>query len=474
MADLLPINQPQSLHRAQTISAREVVYILFRRRWVILCIAAPIMLAAALGVLRQGGSTTAAARVLLELRSPETPQWNLSTPIDLDRTISTYQHMAMSVPVAHRAAEMLADSLDVIRLQHKNYTHLQRGEPLAGFLLGGLDVSVVGESSILDIRFSSVSPRVALMGDRACRDAFLEYSISATRNSRAVEYYDEQVQREHAVIDSLLFLRSKILRQSGFMSIQDDMRFNSGLITEMQKQALETASQRQLLEGRIANFREQFQKDPNFVPLAEWGGNARAIMDAKYRVDEQQDKLNQLMTTFAPNSVEIRRQRDLLENTRTILANSIDSFIKSYEGEVAALGQKESSIQRQLDGLRAAQEAAPEVYSQISMIDTDIQSHREVLEALQVKSGEVRMNEMADERVSRIIKLTEPKIERAVSSSKKFAYFGLVAFFGLLFSLIVAFLIDQQDHRMYTRRDVEEYLDIPVLGTITSEQVRHR
>ena len=49
------------------ITLRDIVFVLFRRRWIVLAIALPIILVGGFGLSRQTGTFTASSRVVMEL-----------------------------------------------------------------------------------------------------------------------------------------------------------------------------------------------------------------------------------------------------------------------------------------------------------------------------------------------------------------------------------------------------------------------
>lgn len=474
MSDLVPVGRSRTLARPeQAISPREIAYVISRRRWLILVIALPILVVAATGLLKRTGGVVASSKVLVEMRTPILPQWNTATAsVDGDRLMSTYQHMAMSVPVAQRAAEVLADSLPALTSFHPNLARLSSPGALVDWLSAGLNAVLVGESSILDLRFSAVDARAALMANRACRDAFLDYSANALVNSQAISYYQDQIATLSAEVDSLLETRAAIMRQTGYTSFQDDLRFDAGQVAALEDKAFEASANCRLLESKIAFLRRAWADDPDFMPITDRTFESAPLIDAKLRVDKYQDILNQLLTTFMPTSPEVRKQTELLESARLIFAKAKDNYLQGYEAEAAAARAKETTLREQRAQLVRSLSVAPEIYRQISMIDVDIDARRTVLKELQSKLGEVRISQMADSRVNRLIKLTEPEIDLVISGSRQFVYFFMVSFFGLALSLLVAFIVDQQDHRIYTRRQLEQALNVPVISTITDAETR--
>jgi uncharacterized protein involved in exopolysaccharide biosynthesis len=148
--------------RQRGLGPRDIAFVLFRRRWIILAIAVPIILVGGGSLLGRTGTYTAAARVLVELQNVDQPRWNTNgRAVDYDRELSTLLNIGMSVSVAENAAVALADSLPLIRKLDPKLSQLEAGADFRDYLMGGLEVNVVGESNILEFSHTAENPRVA-------------------------------------------------------------------------------------------------------------------------------------------------------------------------------------------------------------------------------------------------------------------------------------------------------------------------
>jgi capsular polysaccharide biosynthesis protein len=54
-----------------------------------------------------------------------------------------------------------------------------------------------------------------------------------------------------------------------------------------------------------------------------------------------------------------------------------------------------------------------------------------------------------------------------VAGSKKFLYLMLASMFAVALGFLSALFFENQDHRIYDRRQAEQALEIPVLGAIS-------
>jgi uncharacterized protein involved in exopolysaccharide biosynthesis len=454
--------------RQQIFSLRQVVFVLFRRRWIIMCVSLPIMLVGVLGLLGHTRTFTASCKVLLELQSPDQPRWDTrGSSIDFDRELSTYRHMAMSVPVAQMAADRLADSLNVIVRMDPSFSELRKRDNLVEFLLDHMDVSTIGDSNLLDIQFGSIHPNMALMGARACRDAFMDYAVSAGKRRESVGYYREQIRDVAGEIDSLLAIRSGVLQEAGYSSIQDDFRYEAGQVTELEDDYYKEVTARKTLESKIASLKASLAEDPRFFPMGEREGDTGTLIYLKNIVSKHEDKLNELRALHPEDSVPVQRQREVLERAIENLRAEVEVYIESLEIDLAAARAKEASLLGMIDSFKEVTWKAPAVYQRVTLLDTEINTRRSLLEDLQVKMGEVRLSAQADKRISSMLALTDPELVKVFAGGQPLIYFGLVCFFALSLGIVVGFIAENLDHRIYNRRQAEQYLRLRVFGTVS-------
>ncbi len=454
--------------RQRGLTPRDLVFVLFRRRWIILSISLPIILVGGGSLLGRTGTYTATTRVLVELSNVDQPRWNITgRVIDFDREMSTFLNIAMSISVADRAVAALTDSLPVIRRLAPKLARLQGSTEFRDYLVKGLDVNVVGESSILEFRHTAENPRVALMAVGALRSAFMEYEDSGRRNLGAVAYYSEQIATVRAGIDSLLAVRGEILRQTGYPSLEDEMRFSVGTAADTESQLRKVQVEREQLEVEYALLKGYLDRDPREFPAGQDESRASTLVGWRDQVGKHENALNSILTVYTDDSLPARRQRALLESSLKRLREEEVAYTESVHLSLLSIRQREKTLQAQVDAIKNDNERIPEVYQQVAMLESDIKSLRDLLTAMQGKWGEVRMSEMADARVSKIVVLTEPELVAVLAGGKTMVYLAMIVLFAIALGIVGAFTQESLDHRIYAPQDIEENLKLPVFASVT-------
>lgn len=462
-----PVTVP-GLARQRGLGPREIVFILFRRRWIILAVSLPIIVAVGGNLLSRTRTFTAASRVLVELMNVDQPRWNITgRNVDYDREMSTFLNIAMSISVAERAALALADSLPIVRQMDPKLAMLEEGAGFKDFLLGGLDVNVVGESNILEFRHTAENPRIALMAVGALRDAFINYENFSRRNRGAVEYYAEQVAALRSQIDSLLSVRGEILGRTGYTSLEDEMRYSTGAVAEAENLLRKAQVDRQQLEAEYSILVSYLDKDPREFPAGQDESRASTLVGFRDLVGKLENELNSILSVHTEESIPARQQREILNTALKRLHDEQVAYTQSMHLSLMSARQREGTLRAQVEALRAGNRNLPDTYHRVSLLDTDIKSLRDLLDDMQGKWGEVRMSEMADGRVSKVVVLTEPELVTVLAGGKTMVYLVMVIIVALALGIVGAFVQESLDHRIYAPHDVEENLKLPVFASVT-------
>ena len=468
MVRIMPDSQlPVKIERVG-ISVRDIVAILFRRWLVITLIAAPLVIIGGVNLFGQAGSYTASARVVVELIRVDSPKWNpTGRNVDYNRELNTLIQTALTTPVARSAAAALKDSIPVFIDLDETLVWLEEPGAMAGYLLGGLDVSVVGESAILDFRFTSSAPRISMMAVGAMRSAFLDYLVHGLKNEKAVEYYEEQMVGMRTSIDSLLSVRGDILKEAGYSSLTDELKYDSGRLAKLEADLLEAEVTRRALESDYNKLIGYLKGDPREFPMGPDENRSSTLVYWNVTVAKHDDELNSILALYKEESGPVRRQRALIADSVKKLAVEERKYVRSVEMGLASLKEREVTIRSQVQEVREKNSKAPEIYRRVSLLDAELRSLNRLLDALQGKLGEVRMTQFADERVSNTMVLSDPAVVSTLTGGTTVVYFIALLIISLALGIISGFVVENLDHRVYSPSDVEENLKLQVFASVS-------
>ena len=451
---------------------KDLLSMTIRRRWVIVCVALPIIVLSAFATFRSAEKLTASTRVMVEGKEPETPNFDhLATNWDV--VLSTAAQIAMSKPVAEKTADILFDSLQVLAESDPTLPVFQGKKGLMRALMRNTDCSQVGESNILNISFTHTHRDFSLITVGIIRDAYIDFSVSGLRDTRAFEYYTDQINLLQSEIDSLLTARANIVDVAGYSALEDNSGLSVSQIRNLESSMFAARSDREAIEAKLDGIKSAIISDPDYVPTSSHG-ESMYFQGLKQHLDNMKVDLARLRSQYQEDSEWVVRQKELVAEARVELHRARDNYIRDLEIRASELRGKEESFLASIRAQEKILSTYPQIAKKIESLDLMIETQMDLLEALQLKRGEVRLKAGADSRISNLIPLDDPAIQMRVVGSKKMLYLALSSIFALVLGFIVAWFIESQDHRIFSRMQAEQSLDVPVLGAISPAKIGDR
>ncbi|MBD3221238.1 hypothetical protein GF314_08335 [bacterium] len=459
------VKNPLQRTDQESLDMRSLVEVLIRRRWIILLVAAPVVLVAMIGTLRSTQTFRARSTVMIEVGGPQTPQF-YQRSVNLDMVLSSAAELGMSAPVAELAAEALADSIPAFQERYPEYfAEVSTVDDLQEVIHGGATSTHVGESNLLNLSFSHPVAPFALTGAEALANAFIEFNVSTSRNERAVGYYTDQIRNTKTEIDSLYDLRKAVLDTAGMLGLTADLRMTVTQIRGLESEYFRARSKREGLEAELSTLERAVANDPEFIPNVP-ERDAGSLNRLKAALDVRVTRLTELRQRYAEDSIWVEREKAQIEMIREELLRERQRYMQSLRVDLAEARAVEQSYDRAQRAQMGGLARYPSVQADLELIDMQITGLRDLLGSLQRKRGEVRMSADRDIRITDVFLIEEPTLDVPVGRGRKMLYLIISVVLAIAMGLVAAFFVESNDHRIYDRRRAELYLEVPVLGSL--------
>lgn len=448
------------------LSLRDLMVVLFRRRWIVLGVSLPIIFFGIYGTVTTTDRFTASSQVLLEMRSVEDPSFQ-QRAVDVDALMSTAVQIAQSIPVATKAAVALFDSLPQYREHDRGLGEIKTRDDLRDVILEHVECGQVGESNLLSIRYSHVSADFALAVVGALTSAYIQYNIEKGQNAAAIGYYAEQIAETQDEIDALMAQRLAVYDSAGLNAGKTNNEAGVQQMRSLESTYYKAVSRRMGLEERYRGVVDAIALNSDYMPSLTSSGKDDNLVVARAAYDKALLELARLRTSYQDSSQFVIRQMEYVAEARRIYHEVRGNMVSDVKIDLDMAIAEEQGLRESLEKYKADLLAYPALEKELYSIDLQIEAKKDLLESLQVKRGEVRLKVQGDERISNITRLNVPSIELGVGGGKKFLYLFVAALFALALGVIVALLLDMQDHRIYDRHQAEVALQLPVLGAVS-------
>lgn len=443
-------------------SAREFLAVLFRRKWIIL----GLFLVTTATVLAVSLTTPtyfmSSGRILVkrgERQSILRPDRQIFS--EWEQELGSEMQIMKSAAVVRRARELM-------EAEAKRTNQPMTLDP------GSIEVEVMGKSNVIAIGYRDLDASVAQVACRSVMDAYLEYRKERMTLEQPREFLDQEIAQLEAGIRQRLEERRAFTEQTGIASPL--AQTNSWVA---QGQALEnrrTEIQSDLAAARsVEEAMRQMQADPE-IDLPTFGSgtdftNEQALVSLKQKVLEQQTKIAIMIETLRDDAPEVVGARQTLETLQGLLRKEVDARVRLAGSRVRQMESRLQVLDREIASVRKELDSAPHSLKKMDEIDADLIALR------------TRLREVTDARDKALITAnTMPDVSVIVlapagvaipTNQLDFVRLALAPAFSLLVGIAIAFFVDGLDLTVRTANQAEEYLDLPVLASLSERRRRN-
>ncbi len=271
-------------------------------------------------------------------------------------------------------------------------------------------------------------------------------------------------------------------------SLPEEEQANLNLLTGLNTQ-LEVATQ----SLNRAQQDKAFNETMLGQQLASWKATISGQQNAEtqeQQLTNLQEQLATLLSRYTPQHPDVIKVQSQIEELKKRMAQDpgtqntsatsqaalreppqiqqLRAKIKQDELNIADLTRRQSQIQEQNRLLQARVQASPVVEQQFKELTRDYQTALEMYnDLLKKKQNSVMATDLEHQQQSETFRVLDPpSLPSSPSSPNKLALIGGGSGAGLALALVLLYLLAVMDKAMYTERDVEVRLKLPVLTTV--------
>ncbi|UCE52857.1 MAG: polysaccharide biosynthesis tyrosine autokinase [Desulfobacterales bacterium] len=373
--------------------------------------------------------------------------------------METRAYIIKSFPVLAKAAKLLEWipkdlSAEAIRNNRKYLAVIERLE-------SKVEAEHQEGTNIIDIRAVSQDPREATMAANAVAQAYREYNIHE-KNKKTFEtknFIEEQLRLTSVNLKGAE--RELQAFKEGYALISLDAQTQNTLDrlnaveTEYEKvkvQSEEVASQLRNLDngkkGTTGKFKRMFLSAPPDSP----------VYGLKTKLSELFLKRRTLLINLTEKHPQVREIDDQIQAVIQETKKELNSLLRTYKA-------REKDLLEKIGRLREENQRLPEKALQLVRLQREVDLQASLYSQLKEKYQETLIQESSKVEEVSIVKPAVPSTQPYNVPSKLMIITTGIAM-GFVVGLVFAFLVEVFDTSMGTIEDVEELLEVPVLGVI--------
>ncbi len=313
---------------------------------------------------------------------------------------------------------------------------LYKKDVFVDYYLSKLDVSPVRDTSLVDITFSDLSPKMAARIANAHALEFIKNDIDSQRlaSQQALDWIKEQIRDQKVKVESSLQMLNKFKYEKLDPSfIEAESAFSSPLIEDNRV---------------IAELRNKLTK----LSID------RAELSAKY--GQRYPKIIEIDSSLEQIKQEIKNEIRL---ARMTIKTKMDRALASDEN-------KSSQVASNL--VQKGGEVITSDELNYEMLKLDVESERAIHDILLKQAKELNLTGSMETNNIRVVDKAE--VPNRPSEPNVFVNFMMSVVVGLAFGVGLAFFFEYMDNTIKTPNDVRQFLGTPVLGLLPYDRAIKR
>jgi polysaccharide biosynthesis transport protein len=452
------------------IHLRDYLKIVYKRRYTVLTFFAIVFIVVLIGTLSSVSVYQAATKVLIEKVEPA----NFSMPYPYympyePEFYETQYQLIRSKSVAQKVVKMLSLEKNYglyFKDSKKNLSaeeDQKKTDMLAGIISGGISVSPVKNSKIVNISFVSTNPEFAAMVANTVAKAYIEEILDMRMSSSrySMEWMTKKAEEEKEKVQKSEQALQEYIKANDIVTLQDKIAITPEKLSEFNTQLIKAETRRKELEGLNNKVSNINLRDAETIPNITSDPTIQSIRGQILKAEQNIEEFSKKYGKKHPSMIKAEEDFKILQQKK---AQEIKRVIASIKNEYELARTQENVLRRTLASTKAEALNLSEKFVQYGVLTREVETNRQLYDALIKKIKEQSVTEQVQTvNVWVVEKAEKPSSPIKPRKSMNILLSILVGLFG---GIGLAFFFDYLDNTIKGQEDAEMRLKVPVLGTV--------
>ncbi|WP_298037177.1 polysaccharide biosynthesis tyrosine autokinase [uncultured Desulfuromonas sp.] len=336
---------------------------------------------------------------------------------------------------------------------------------LASMISGGISVSPVEESRIVDISYVSTNPQFAALIANSVAEAYIEETIEMKMEStrRSLDWMTKKADEERKKLEKTEIDLQDYMRANDLVTLEDRIAVLPQKLSQIGTELIRAEANRENLEASYYKARK-VSNDPDAAETIPRIAEDKGLQTLREQIIKAEQHAMELSGKYGrkhPSMIKAANDLEVLKNKkRQIVTRLIAGMRNEYELALSF----ENNLLDQMKKTKAEALNLNEKFIQYGVLKREIDTNRQLFDALLVKMKEQSIT--GETQPVNLWIVEEASVPTYPISPRKTRNILLGILVGLFGGVGLAFFIDYLDNTVKYPEETESQLDTPVLGLI--------
>jgi exopolysaccharide transport family protein len=468
---------------------RESLRILKRRRWTIAATTAAFVAAALLFVFLVSPRYTATATVLIDphrssVAENDANQQKGSSATSDDATVNSQAVLLQSNAVLRRVVDelnlgedpefgghtsILAPLIRLITPRHdapegQSPEDIAKARARDYLAAKRLKVARDGTTFVIDVDATSESPEKAAKIANSVVDSYFAEQVQGKFDTRkiAAGWFDEQLQGLKAKVEAS-DRAVEDFRAKNNLTIAQGVTVNDQQLTDLNNKLIDAHVQ-------TAEARAKFEQVENIVKTKADPGtiqqalSSEVITRLRTQYADVAKNLADVSSKYGPQHPLVVNARAQLSATKKLIGEEVHRILENTREAYKVAKSREDALTKSLSNLKNVSNESGLEQVRLRELQREADANRTLYETFLARYKETSAQESLELPDARLVSKADVPIQPSFPRST--LILGFAGLLGVAFGGVLAFVLDNFDHRVKSLRQAEEVTGVPTLAAI--------
>jgi uncharacterized protein involved in exopolysaccharide biosynthesis len=349
-----------------------------------------------------------------------------------------------------------------------------------------LDVQAIKKSNVIEVSFKHTDPQTAAAVVNKLSNMFLDRHLSVHKTPQSYAFFKQQSEFLKTKLSKAEARLQELKKKYDLTALDEQQSILLNQAAELRTALNETLSETVEVENRISEIQKSLAAVPETIPQSEVADhNPYLINTLEARLVELRLKEKELLNKYTEQSRLVKNVREEIQIVSRKLAENekkqyseirsgvnpvhqqLQQELLRSKADYRALMAKSQAQQAQLAAYKAELDGLNRVETEYKQLEQEVDVDRQNYQLYLTKFEESRISDAMDSEKIASVSLIEPaQVQLKPVSPKKMFNLVLGLFLGVLGGLGLAYFLEFLDDSLGEIDDVEEQLQLPVLGVL--------
>ena len=331
---------------------------------------------------------------------------------------------------------------------------------LMGFIQGGLKLTVVPKTRIIEIRFSNPDPQMAAKVVNTLVNVYVEQNFKTKFESamQTSDWLSKQLSDLQLKVETSQEKLVQYQKEHGILGLDEKQNIVTQKLDELNRELTAAEADRIQKEAR---YRLATSGNPELLGTSE----ASSLLPSLHKQEEDlQTQLAQAEVQLGPAHPKIKELNSTLKQVQSQEHQEVEKLGAHIKTEYQAAAQRETMLRAALEEQKQAANKLNENAIEYTLLKRDVETNRTLYEGLLQKLKEASVSAGLKSSNIRVVDVARVPLSPSLPDKRRNILLALAM--GLVGGVMLSFLLEAVDNTVRTPEQAQALSNLPALGII--------